>query len=61
MNDALAFRGLKRDWVRKRMTVTGLHTLLELRGFPCLGLAAGPVDKKTIVSSRSFGHPVTRL
>lgn len=61
INTALDFRGLKRDWVKKKMTVTGLHTLLELRGLPCHDFASGPVDKKTIVSSRSFGHPVTRL
>jgi DNA polymerase V len=61
VTDALKFRELKRDWVQKKMTVTGLHTLLELRGFPCHGFHAGPADKKTIVSSRSFGHPVTRL
>ncbi|MBG0791501.1 MAG: Y-family DNA polymerase [Desulfovibrionaceae bacterium] len=61
VDDALAFRGLKRDWVQKKMTVAGLHTLLELRGLPCFDFAAGPADKKTIVSSRSFGHPVTRL
>ena len=61
VTNALAFRELKRNWVQKKMTVTGLHTLLELRGFPCHGFQAGPADKKTIVSSRSFGHPVTRL
>ena len=61
VDNALLFRDLKRDWVQKKMTVSGLHTLLELRGFPCLGFQAGPADKKTIVSSRSFGRPVTRL
>ncbi|MCJ2165526.1 MULTISPECIES: Y-family DNA polymerase [unclassified Pseudodesulfovibrio] len=61
VDNALKFRGLKRDWVQKKMTVAGLHTLLELRGLPCLGLTDGPASKKTIVSSRSFGHPVTRL
>ncbi len=61
VNNALDFRDLRRDWVQKKMTVTGLHTLLELRGMPCLGFASGPVSKKTIVSSRSFGRPVTRL
>ncbi|NDV20969.1 DUF4113 domain-containing protein [Pseudodesulfovibrio sp. JC047] len=58
---AFDFKQLSRDWVKRKMTVTGLHTLLELRGFPCHEFAAGPVPKKTIVSSRSFGHPVTRL
>lgn len=61
VKSAFDFRGLKRDWVKRKMTVTGLHTLLELRGFPCHDFAAGPVSKKTIVSSRSFGRPVTRL
>ncbi len=61
IKNAFEFCSLKRDWVKKKMTVTGLHTLLELRGFPCFDFAAGPVPKKTIVSSRSFGHPVSRL
>lgn len=61
VDNALKFRGLKRDWVKKKMTVTGLHTLLELRGFPCFDFASGPAAKKTIVSSRSFGRPVTSL
>lgn len=61
IDNALKFRELKRDWVKKKMTIAGLHTLLELRGYPCFDFAAGPADKKTIVSSRSFGHPVTRL
>ncbi|BCS87121.1 Y-family DNA polymerase [Pseudodesulfovibrio sediminis] len=59
VNNAFDFRSLKQDWVKKKMTITGLQTLLELRGLPCHGLEAGPVSKKTIVSSRSFGHPVT--
>jgi DNA polymerase V len=61
IGDALAFRALDDAWVRKKMTVTGLHTLLELRGQPCLPLDAGPANRKTIVSSRSFGRPVTSL
>lgn len=61
VQNALDFRELRREWVKKKMTVTGLHTLLELRGMPCHDFASGPVPKKTIVSSRSFGHPVTSL
>lgn len=61
ISNALAFREQRREWVKKRMTVTGLHTLLELRGQQCLDFSAGPVSKKTIVSSRSFGSPVTHL
>lgn len=58
---AFDFRDLPQAWVKKKMTVTGLHTLLELRGLPCLEFAEGTVDKKTIVSSRSFGRPVSTL
>jgi DNA polymerase V len=56
---ALDFSRLPADFVKKRMTVGGLHTLLELRGIPCLSLEQAPPPKKSIVSSRSFGKPVT--
>lgn len=58
---ALDFSLLDRDWVQRRMTVVGLHILLELRGTPCIGLEQAPAPKKSIVSSRSFGQPVTSL
>ncbi len=56
---AAAFKALPAEWVRKAMTVVGLHTLLELQGVPCIPLENGPAAKKSIVSSRSFGKPVT--
>lgn len=59
VTDAARFKALCPDWVRTAMTVAGLHTLLELRGVPCLSLEAGPRPRKSIVSSRSFGRPVT--
>jgi len=58
---ALDFSRLPRDWVKKKMTVGGLHTLLELQGVSCLSLEQAPAPKKSIVSSRSFGEPVTTL
>ncbi|MUM77117.1 DUF4113 domain-containing protein [Pseudodesulfovibrio sp. F-1] len=61
VGDALAFRDMDPVWVRRKMSVTGLHTLLELRGQPCHTLADGPAARKTIVSSRSFGRPVSSL
>ncbi|WP_147820920.1 Y-family DNA polymerase [Salidesulfovibrio onnuriiensis] len=61
VNTAREFRDLDRDWVRRKMSVTGLHTLLELRGMPCFGLDNCPAPKKNIVSSRSFGRPVKTL
>lgn len=44
-------------WIKKRMTVMGLRTVLELRGIPCIELDYTPSPKKAIVSSRSFGKP----
>ena len=46
-------------WLRKHLTVTGLQTALELRGRPCIGLGNAPVPRKTLISSRSFGHKIT--
>jgi DNA polymerase V len=58
---ALDFIRLPREYVRKTMTVGGLHTWLELQGMPCIPLESAPRPKKTIVSSRSFGRPVASL
>lgn len=45
-------------WVRSHMTITGLRTLMEMRGHPCIGIDDAPAPKKAIVSSRSFGQSV---
>jgi len=48
-------------WLRKKLTVTGLRTAMELRGISCLPLEMVQADKKSIISSKSFGRPVTTL
>jgi DNA polymerase V len=48
-------------WIRKRLTVTGLRTAMELRGISCLPIETAYPDKKSIISSRSFGSPVSTL
>ncbi len=58
---ALELRDAPDRWVRRNMTVTGLRTVWELRGVPCLPLEEFPAPKKGIVSSRSFGRPVESL
>ena len=58
---ALDFARAEEHWVRKRLTVAGLHLLLELRGVPCFGLEDEPPPAKSMVRSRSFGRPVTSL
>lgn len=42
-------------WVRKKMTIVGYKTLLELRGTPCLSLITQPQPKESICVSRLFG------
>ena len=48
-------------WVREKMTVVGLRTVLELRGQSCIDLERVPPTRKGITCSRSFGTRVTRL
>lgn len=46
------------SWVKKTMKVTGLRTVWELRGKPCLTVEQTIEPRKGILSSRSFGEPV---
>ena len=48
-------------WIRKHLTVTGLRTVWELRGIPCVSLDKAPAPKKGIITSKSFGRPVTSI
>jgi len=48
-------------WVKKHLTVTGLRTVWELRGTPSLECQEIAPPRKSIVSSRSFGRPITTL
>lgn len=58
INTALDLRDANETWIRKKMTVQGLRTVLELRGISCIGLEEVVSDKKEIVNSRSFGKGV---
>lgn len=46
-------------WVQRRLTIKGLMTVKELRGQPCIPIEDAPQPHKSIMSSRSFGRPVT--
>ena len=48
-------------WVRNHLTVVGARIVMELNGISCLPLEKIPSSKKSIVTSRSFGQPVTAL
>jgi DNA polymerase V len=47
--------------IRERLGVVTLRLALELRGVPCIDLEQDIPDRKSIMSSRSFGRPVTTL
>lgn len=49
---------MDRQWARDVMGVTGLRTVDELNGIPCLALDKVTPDKQTICVSRSFGTTV---
>ena len=61
IQSALQLSEMPDNWVRKKMKVTGLRTVLELRGESCLDIEESMVHRKGILSSRSFGSPVTSL
>ena len=46
------------QWVRKRLTIAGWKTVLELRGIPCIHEDEAPTPRRTLVSSRSFAKKV---
>ncbi|MEW6536437.1 MAG: Y-family DNA polymerase [Candidatus Auribacterota bacterium] len=48
-------------WVKQHLKILGLFTVLELRGQSCISLEEYTPSKKGILSSRSFGEPVTSL
>lgn len=48
-----------KDWVRKHLKVTGLRTVMELNGEPCMEIEGVSDSRKGIMTSRSFGEAVT--
>jgi DNA polymerase V len=57
--NALQLRDCDEAWIRKHLTITGLRTVLELRGTACIAADNLHATRKSIISSRSFGRPVT--
>jgi DNA polymerase V len=59
IRSAKDLRDADEGMIRKLLSVTGLYTVMELRGIPCIEQSAVPVPRRTMVSSRSFGEKVT--
>lgn len=58
---ALDLKNSDDEWLRRKLTITGLRTAMELRGISCIALENSPVSKKSIASSKSFGCQVSSL
>lgn len=54
-----SFCALPTLWVKQHMGVMGLRTYYELNGMSCFGEVGVPSEKKSMISSRSFGAPTT--
>ncbi len=59
--NGLQLKQAQDPWVRTHLTITGLRTVMELRGTPCFPFNETPPQRKSIVSSRSFGLPTQIL
>ncbi|MHB8810879.1 MAG: Y-family DNA polymerase [Desulfobulbaceae bacterium] len=58
---ALDLKNRDDEWIRRRLTVTGLRTVMELRGVSCIAMDQAPVPRKSVICSRSFSKPVSSL
>jgi len=58
IDNALQLRAAPDTFIRKRMGITGLRILQELRGVSCYPVEQCPPPKKEITVSRAFKHPV---
>jgi DNA polymerase V len=54
-------RDTSQSWIRKEFGVVLVRTVMELNGTPCIPIEAAPSKKQQIISSRSFGRPVTNI
>jgi len=59
IKNARQLRDTDERWIKKRMGVVGLRTVLELRGQSCLPLELGRPTRQGMTVSRLFGHPIT--
>lgn len=58
INTAKDLINLSDDWIKQHLKITGLRTVMELRGISCINDTFEFVNKKNIGCSRSFGKSV---
>lgn len=54
-------RNAPESWIRKEMSVMGLRTVKELKGFPCYNLEPPDTTRQNILVSRSFQKDISEL
>ncbi len=54
-------RNAPEPWILKNFTITGLRTVRELKGEPCIPLELAIPPKKGVIVSRSFRQPIQEL
>ncbi|MBW6520598.1 MAG: Y-family DNA polymerase [Desulfoarculaceae bacterium] len=61
IHTALDLKRADETWVRKHLTVVGARTVMELNETPCISLEKAPPCSKSIITSRTFGQPITDI
>lgn len=61
IENALQLREADDKFIDHYMTMVGHKTILELRGYSCIGIDDAPQSKKSIVTSKSFGRQVSEI
>ncbi len=56
---ALQLRDADDKWINKKLGVIGQRMVFELRGQICYPIEQAPPSKKGIITSRTFGRPLT--
>lgn len=59
--NALQLKNAEDSWIKKNLKVTGLRTVMELRGVSCLPLTEVEPTRKSVLTSRTFGRSLTEL
>ena len=61
VHTARDLRDVDDSWAKKHLKITGLRTVMELRGTSCIPLDQDEAPKKAIACSRSFGRKVYHI
>ncbi|MCD4787405.1 MAG: Y-family DNA polymerase [Desulfobacterales bacterium] len=61
IHNALQLRDADDNFIKKKMGITGIRLLNELRGIPCYALEQCPSPKKGITVSRTFKNSIESL